>query len=654
MNSELAHKDFLNIQLFEGLTEMELEKLITKMVYRIRFYAEGETIMQRGDQVESLIALIDGELIGEMQVPGANDLRVEHILPGKLVASAFLFGDKNRLPVDLSARKPSRVLFISKKDLIEVLKSSDNVLENYLSILSGRGQFLADKLHFLTFRDLKQKVASYILNQCGEDYISFEMQTTQEELARLFGVARTSLIRAMNALQDDGLIEVDRKFIKILNKEALKKPYNMLKYDYSQLLGHISESEIKSEAKKLQKENRKLHDKSGAGSDFLGWVNLPSQMKRNIPENWKETAAKFSDKECIVCVGIGGSYLGAKAVAEALRTPFSKKSPELIFAGHHLGTQYHKQMLEYLQDKDFAVIVISKSGTTTEPAIAFRLLLNLLRSKVSEENLKHHIIAITDKKEGALRELADKLDLPSFVVPDDIGGRYSVLTPVGLIPLMIAGFDTEALICGAADMSELCDDRQLYDKNPALQYASVRQLLWKQSRSVEILSNTEPGMQYVAEWWKQLFGESEGKEGLGIFPASLNLTTDLHSLGQFMQEGHPIFFETFLQTVESDKSIIIPEDSANYDNLNYLSGKSLDYVNKQASEGTIQAHVEGDVPVTQIKLQRLDEYHLGQLFYFFEKACGISAYSFGINPFDQPGVEAYKRNMFKLLGKPGI
>ncbi len=425
----------------------------------------------------------------------------------------------------------------------------------------------------------------------------------------------------------------------------------MLKYDYSGILDFIEESELKKEAAKLQKENAKLHQGGYPGDDFLGWVNLPSELKHNIPESWKNTAAEFSQKEVVVCVGIGGSYLGAKAVLNALNSAFNSEGPELLFAGHHLGEKYHAELLSYLENKDFAVVVISKSGTTTEPAIAFRLLLNMLCGKMSDEELKHHIIAITDEKKGGLRELATELNLPSFVVPDNVGGRFSVFTPVGLIPLMIAGVDVEALICGAADMSEQCDERQLADKNPAIMYAAVRQAMLSSDKVVEILANAEPSMGFVAEWWKQLFGESEGKEGLGIFPASINLTTDLHSLGQFVQDGSPVFFETFLQVVETQKSLLIPEQANDLDQLNYLSGKSVDYVNKQATAGTIQAHQDGTVPISQIQLQRLDAYHIGQLLYFFEKACGISAYSMGVNPFNQPGVEAYKNNMFQLLGK---
>jgi len=426
----------------------------------------------------------------------------------------------------------------------------------------------------------------------------------------------------------------------------------MLKYDYKGMLDFISENELMKTTAKLQKENQKLHHGGYLGEEFLGWVNLPEKLKHAIPDDWKNTVSRFSDKEVIVCIGIGGSYLGAKAVLHALQKPLSKSCPEILFAGHHLGHAYHNDLFNYLKDKNFALVVISKSGTTTEPAIAFRMLLNLLRSKMSESELKNHIIAITDESKGALRELAGNFDLPRFIVPDDIGGRFSVFTPVGLIPLMLAGIDAEALICGAADMAEQCDNRQIADKNPAIQYAAVRQMMWKSDKHVEILANAEPPLAYVAEWWKQLFGESEGKDGLGILPTSINLTTDLHSLGQFIQDGNPMFFETFLQVVETNQSLKIEHQESNLDNLNYLADKSMDYVNKQATAGTIEAHREGHVPISQIMLQRLDAYHIGQLLYFFEKSCGISAYALGVNPFNQPGVEAYKSNMFRLLGKP--
>ncbi|MEA1872927.1 MAG: glucose-6-phosphate isomerase [Bacteroidota bacterium] len=426
----------------------------------------------------------------------------------------------------------------------------------------------------------------------------------------------------------------------------------MLKYNYTGMLDYISENELMKTAAKMQKENQKLHAGGFPGQEFLGWVNLPGKLRHAIPEDWKNTISQFSDKEVIVCVGIGGSYLGAKAVHHALKIPFSKAGPEILFAGHHLGHAYHDHLLKYLSNKDFAVVVISKSGTTTEPAIAFRMLLKLLRSKMPESELKNNIIAITDKSKGALRELAGDLNLPRFVVPDDIGGRFSVFTAVGLIPLMLAGIDSDALICGAADMAEQCDARQIVDKNPAIQYAAVRQMMWKSDKHVEILANSEPPLTYVAEWWKQLFGESEGKDGLGILPASINLTTDLHSLGQFIQDGNPMFFETFIQVVETNQSLKIERQESNLDSLNYLTGKSIDYVNKQATAGTIEAHRDGRVPLSQIMLQRMDAYHIGQLLYFFEKSCGISAYALGVNPFNQPGVEAYKANMFRLLGKP--
>lgn len=397
--------------------------------------------------------------------------------------------------------------------------------------------------------------------------------------------------------------------------------------------------------------NLRLHDGKAAGSEFLGWVDLPGKSLKSVGEEYKKAIDLFVNKEAVVCVGIGGSYLGTRAVLSALQTPFSNAQPEMLYAGHQLDEAYHDDLLTYLGDKDFGIIVISKSGTTTEPAVAFRLLKNLLIEQGKADDLKKHIIAITDAKKGALRSLADELELTSYVVPDDVGGRFSVLTPVGLVPLAVAGVDLQALLEGARDMAELVSYRQLPGRNPAVQYAAFRKLMWDSKKSVEILANTLPSLSYVAEWWKQLFGESEGKENKGLLPANINMTSDLHSLGQFIQEGNPIFFETFLKVNKSERNLKIPKEDANLDNLNYLAGKTMDFVNQKAAEGTRQAHADGGVPVSEIVIDKPDEYHLGQLLYFFEKACGMSAYSLGVNPFDQPGVEAYKSNMFRLLGK---
>jgi len=432
---------------------------------------------------------------------------------------------------------------------------------------------------------------------------------------------------------------------------AKTKIPGMLQYINENPQRYISDQAWDKMLESMNEFNLRLHDGKAQGSEFLGWVDLPANALKSVDEDYKKAMDLFADKEAVVCVGIGGSYLGTRAVLSALQTPFSNAQPEMLYAGHQLDEAYHDDLLKYLRNKDFGIIVISKSGTTTEPAVAFRLLKNLLKEQGKGDELKKHIIAITDAKKGALRSLADELDLVSYVVPDDVGGRFSVLTPVGLVPLAVAGVDLQALLEGARDMSELVSYRQLPGRNPAVQYAAFRKLMWDSKKSVEILANTLPSLSYVAEWWKQLFGESEGKEHKGLLPANINMTSDLHSLGQFIQEGNPMFFETFLKVKSSDRNLKIPREVANLDNLNYLAGKSMDYINQKAAEGTQKAHADGAVPVSEIIIDKTDEYHLGQLLYFFEKACGMSAYSLGVNPFDQPGVEAYKSNMFTLLGK---
>ncbi|MGM0650113.1 MAG: glucose-6-phosphate isomerase [Bacteroidota bacterium] len=425
----------------------------------------------------------------------------------------------------------------------------------------------------------------------------------------------------------------------------------MLKYDIENIKKIMPDDAWDAYLQAMNKQNYKLHEGSGAGNDFLGWIDLPSKALQEIPDAYNKAVEMMHDFDAVVCVGIGGSFLGAKAVMNAVRKPFTAGKPDIIFAGHHLDAEYHEDLLGYLENKSFGVIVISKSGTTTEPAIGFRLLTDLLKKQGKSDNLNRHIIAITDAKKGALRSLTDDLGLMSYVVPDDVGGRYSVFTPVGLVPLAVGGVDIKALVEGAKDMSADLGYEELPAKNPALQYAAFRKLMWDKGKTVEILANTQPAFAYVAEWWKQLFGESEGKEGKGLFPASINMTTDLHSLGQYIQEGNKVIFETFLEILQSNDSLKIPEDQANRDKLNYLAGKSVSYVNQQAAAGTYKAHRDGGVPVSRIVIDKPDAYHLGQLLYFFEKACGMSAYSLGVNPFNQPGVEAYKKNMFELLGK---
>ncbi len=403
-----------------------------------------------------------------------------------------------------------------------------------------------------------------------------------------------------------------------------------------------------------------IHQKKGPGNDFLGWVDLASSLKPSFLEEIEETAAYLRETcDAVVVIGIGGSYLGAKAVISALAHQFTGKPvkgdhPEILFAGNNISEEYMAELLDVLEGREYGLVVISKSGTTTEPAMAFRILKKHLEEKVGREVAGRHIIAITDARKGALRTLADREGYRSFVIPDDIGGRYSVLTPVGLVPIALAGYDIHALVRGAADMEDLTCPARTFHENPAAQYAAARYLLYQAGKKIEILANYQPKLHFFAEWWKQLFGESEGKDGKGLYPASVDFTTDLHSLGQYIQEGERILFETVLSVEEPARQAIIPEDADNLDKLNYLAGKHLDEVNKMAELGTLLAHVDGGVPNIKITIDKLDEYHLGQMIYFFEKACAISGYLLGVNPFNQPGVEAYKRNMFALLGKPGF
>jgi len=399
-----------------------------------------------------------------------------------------------------------------------------------------------------------------------------------------------------------------------------------------------------------------LNAGNGAGNDFLGWVNLPSEITPEHLADVQATADKLrAATDYVVCIGIGGSYLGAKAVIEALCDSFAAykqgNGPKVLFAGQNIGEDYTAELLDLLKGKRFGIVVISKSGTTTEPAIAFRLLKELLESQVGKQQAADLIVAITDAKKGALRTLANTEGYKTFVIPDNVGGRFSVLTPVGLLPIAIAGFDVANLVEGARQMQ--LKIKNVGSENMAQQYAAMRNTLYNGGRKIEILVNYHPKLHYLAEWWKQLYGESEGKEGKGIFPASVDLTTDLHSMGQWMQEGERTIFETVLSVESQHNTICIPSDKDNLDGLNYLAGKRIDEVNHQAEIGTRIAHNEGGVPVMRITLPTICEYTLGELIYFFEKACGISGYMLGVNPFNQPGVEAYKKNMFALLGKPG-
>lgn len=398
----------------------------------------------------------------------------------------------------------------------------------------------------------------------------------------------------------------------------------------------------------------KLMDGSGEGSDFLGWIDRANDYDREEFDRIKKAASKIqSDSDVLVSIGIGGSYLGIKAVDVALDKYFdSDRKVKLIYAGNQLSGQYMAELLEYLKDKDYSLNVISKSGTTTEPAIAFRFLREALEEKYGKEQAKSRIYATTDKKKGALKDLATKEGYESFIVPDDIGGRFSVISAVGLLPLAAAGIDIDEFMAGFADGRNKYTNRD-FENNDAIKYAAIRNMLYKNGKDIEVLVNYEAKLKYIAEWWKQLFAESEGKDGKGIFPVSVNNTTDLHSLGQMIQEGKRNLFETVIEIENPLSDIEIKEDSENLDGLNYLAGKSVNYVNKQAMEGTTIAHVKGDVPNLRIIVDKIDARSIAELFYFFEIAVGVGGYMLKVNPFNQPGVEEYKSQMFKLLGKPG-
>ncbi len=405
--------------------------------------------------------------------------------------------------------------------------------------------------------------------------------------------------------------------------------------------------------------NALLANGEGAGNDFLGWVALPSSIDAEQLAAVNEVADRLRAKaEVIVCIGIGGSYLGAKAVLEAMSNSFAllkrdRKEPIVLFAGQNISEDYTYELLDAVKDRELAVVVISKSGTTTEPAIAFRILKAELERRYGKTEAAERIVAVTDKARGALKTLATQEGYSTFVIPDDVGGRFSVLTPVGLLPLAAAGVDIEALVRGAQDMQKATDENVPYEQNIAAQYAAVRNALYAEGKKIEILASYEPKLQYIAEWWKQLYGESEGKEGKGIFPASVTLTADLHSMGQYIQEGERMLMETVISVAKPDHSITIESDEENLDGLNFLAGKRISEVNRMAELGVQLAHTDGGVPNIRIELPAIDAYHIGALLYFFERACGISGYILGVNPFNQPGVEAYKKNMFALLDKPG-
>lgn len=420
----------------------------------------------------------------------------------------------------------------------------------------------------------------------------------------------------------------------------------------------ITSEELSNISKETLAAKETLISCTGKGNDFLGWIDLPKTLSPEIVSSIKKDVEVLTPKsKLFVVVGIGGSYLGARAVIEALQSEFAsmEKSghPYVIYAGHTLSEDYYHQLLQMLDSHDYAVAVISKSGTTTEPAVAFRIIKAHLEHKYGKANAAERIIAITDARRGALHDIAQQEGYQTYVIPDNVGGRFSVLTPVGLLPIAMAGYDIDKLLKGACDMRDICINNNTLEDNPALMYAAIRNLLYRKGRKVEILENFVPNLKYISEWWKQLYGESEGKEGKGILPHSLSFTTDLHSMGQYVQEGERLMFETVLSVAQPHNRVEIPMDAQNLDGINYLVGKSLTEINHNAELGTILAHVDGGVPVLRIEIPTVDEYVLGQLIYFFEFACGVSGYMLGVNPFDQPGVEAYKKNMFRLLGKPG-
>jgi glucose-6-phosphate isomerase len=433
----------------------------------------------------------------------------------------------------------------------------------------------------------------------------------------------------------------------------------VISLDYSKTLGFVSQADIDAQAALAKKSNETLHNGSGKGNDFLGWLNLPSSISEAELNDIQATAEILRDKcEVVVLVGIGGSYLGSRAVIDALSSSFDwlqkeRKSPVILYAGNNIGEDYLSELLEYINGKSFGIINISKSGTTTEPALAFRILKAELEKNVGKEEAKSRIVAVTDAARGALFTLATKEGYKKYVIPDNVGGRFSVLTPVGLLPIAIAGIDIKELVAGARLLEEKTAPSVPFGENLSEQYAVVRNELYKKGKKIEILANFHPKLHYFAEWWKQLYGESEGKDNKGIFNASVDFTADLHSMGQWIQEGERTIFETVLSVAKPNRTLQVPSDQEDLDGLNFLAGKNVDFVNKMAELGTQLAHVDGGVPNIKVEIPALNAFSIGQLIYFFEKACGISGYILGVNPFDQPGVEAYKKNMFALLEKPG-
>lgn len=432
-----------------------------------------------------------------------------------------------------------------------------------------------------------------------------------------------------------------------------------LVFDYKNALGFVREHEIDYLKKHVEDAHEKLHNKTGPGSDFLGWVELPNNYDKEEFSRILKAARKIrEDSDVLIVIGIGGSYLGARAAIESLTHSFynmlpkeKRNGPEIYFAGHNISSTYLAELLELIEGKDISVSVISKSGTTTEPAIAFRIFKEYMEKKYGKEGAKNRIYATTDASKGALRTLSETEGYETFVIPDDVGGRFSVLTAVGLLPIAVAGIDIAEMMKGAQDAYIEC--KKPFEENDCYKYAAVRNILYRKGKTIEIMVNYEPSLYYINEWWKQLFGESEGKDQKGIFPAGVNFSTDLHSMGQYIQDGMRNIFETVLNVEKSKKNIKIDATPDNLDNLNYLAGKEIDFVNKMAMKGTILAHNDGGVPNLVINIPEMTPYWFGYMVYFFEKACGISGHLLGVNPFDQPGVEAYKKNMFALLGKPG-
>lgn len=431
-------------------------------------------------------------------------------------------------------------------------------------------------------------------------------------------------------------------------------------FDYSKAGSFISEEEIGYMKKLTLNAKETLVSKTGAGNDFLGWIDLPVDYDKEEFARIKAAAKKIqSDSDVLLVIGIGGSYLGARAAIEFLSHSFYnvldksvRKTPEIYFCGNSISSTYLKHLMDVVGDRDFSINMISKSGTTTEPAIAFRVFKEKLEAKYGKKGAAERIYATTDKAKGSLKHLSDEEGYETFVVPDDVGGRFSVLTAVGLLPIAVSGADIDKLMEGAASGRKRALEND-FEENDALQYAALRNILLRKGKSVEILANYEPAVHYVSEWWKQLFGESEGKDNKGLFPASVDLTTDLHSMGQFIQDGSRVMFETVINIDTPREELTISEEPVDLDGLNYLAGKTVDFVNKSAMNGTILAHTDGQVPNFMVTVPEVNEFYLGELFYFFEFACGVSGYLLGVNPFNQPGVESYKKNMFALLGKPG-